>query len=180
MIHRIFAIDPSVNSCGWALFENEDLLKSGTIRSLNDAPEHAYDDRVEWMLLQLDQVLVDTQFFVSETETGNLYRSIVIEKPCQWGAYKSTASQHSGSLQVLTLLVGAMFGHFLGYLSTQVVLIPVSTWKGQLTKDITQRRMELKYLRKFKTNDEADAVGIGDYYYKNIQKYIEGNEKTNE
>jgi hypothetical protein len=163
-----------VNSCGWALFENEDLLESGTIKSLRDAPEHAYDDRVEWMLLELDKVLLDINFF---TDSDTIAKHVVIEKPCQWGAYKSTASQHSGSLQVLTLLVGAMFGHFLGFCNTKVTLIPVSQWKGQLKKEITQKRMETKYLKRFHTNDEADAVGIGDYYYKNIQKYIEGNER---
>lgn len=74
------------------------------------------------------------------------------------------ASSRSGSLQILTLLTGALTHWATNMVGVENVrLIKVSQHKGQLPKHVTQKRMEKKYNCKFKTDHEADAANLGDY-----------------
>ena len=159
------AIDPSVNSLGWALFRDRELRYSGTIKGLG--PNLIHERRIEYIIdtLQVcvighlpDEVHVDT---------------VLIEKPKLWGAVKSVASQHSGSLLGLHILVGALYWWGRTF-ANEAIFIPVSDWKGQLPKDVTTRRMEAKYDIKTSSNDEADAIGIGDYYLNRSEQAKKG------
>lgn len=161
---RVFAIDPSVNHLGWAVMDiDQDIhpvgvahkvVASGTIDAPEEFKQENLVERLEWMAEAIEDVATDFDFDV-----------IVIERPEPWGAYKSMASDRSGAMQMLTLLIGALAYWAIGWVSAESVkLVKVSTWKGQLPKHITKRRMEQKYGQGFKTDHEADAVGIGDYY----------------
>jgi len=156
---KILAVDPSVLHCGWAYMEDIavprggiSLHASGTIVSPEEYKTATLVQRIGFVLSDLTTVECDVD-------------KIIIEEPEPWGAYKSMASSRSGSLQMLTLLTGALVGWGIGQsYSTSVELVKVSKWKGQLPKHVTQARMEKKYQRKFATNDEADAVGLGDWW----------------
>lgn len=100
-------------------------------------------------------------------EESFTHHRLIIEQPELWGAYKSVASAHSGSLLGLYLLTGALFGWAIGK-NNIPRLIPVSEWKGQLPKEIIAKRMIAKYHVTFATDHESDAVGLGDYF---CQKY---------
>lgn len=161
---NVFSIDPSVNHLGWAVMDiDQDIhpvgvankvVASGTIEAPEEFKQENLVERLEWMICAIDDVV--TNFCID---------AVVIERPESWGAYKSMASSRSGSLQMLTLLVGALTQWALTQaIAENVKLIKVSQWKGQLPKHITKKRMEQKYSKKFKTDHEADAVGIGDYY----------------
>jgi len=151
--YRIFAIDPSINYLGWAVMELDTVVASGTINA-SVMQKADFVERLGWMTAALQDVVEDFEF-----------DHIVIERPEQWGAYKSMASGASGSLQMLTLIVGALTYWAVimsGVENTR--LITVTQWKGQTPKHITKRRMEEKYHTRFKTDHEADAVGIGSYF----------------
>jgi len=149
---RVFAIDPSVNYLGWVLMGPGAIRTFGTIKA-NQTKNASYTERIDWMIGELDDVATDFAFDV-----------IAMEQPETWGAYKSVASSRSGSLQVLTLLVGALMYWAITKVSVEnVELIKVSQHKGQLPKKVTQSRMERKYNCKFTTSHEADACSVGDY-----------------
>jgi len=151
----VLSIDPSVLSLGYACFEGGKLITFGTVKKKNG--KLPLEARIINIIEGLEEELTLLNLPISKCE------ACVIEKPQLWGAFKSVASMHSGALLSLHILVGALFWwgqtrFFKAY------LIPVSEWKGQLSKEITTKRMEQKYGVKFKTNDESDAVGLGSYY----------------
>ena len=152
---NILALDPSILHLGWAymcLHQHRDIviLDSGTIV----VPEEYKDEELVKRIGANIEALYDLDFDVD---------TVVIEQPESWGAYKSMASSRSGSLLKLELLTGALVGWALT-VGLEPILIPVSKWKGQLPKHVTTKRMEKKYERKFATSDEADSVGLGDWY----------------
>jgi len=151
---RVFAIDPSVNYLGWVVMEPGTVVAYGTIDA-GQMKDASWTERIAWMISALDDVADN---FCYEFDT------VAMEQPETWGAYKSMASSRSGSLQVLTLLVGALMYWAITKVSVEnVKLIKVSQHKGQLPKHITQKRMEKKYNVKFQTDHEADACSVGNY-----------------
>jgi len=152
----ILAIDPSILSLGYAIFEGEKLLKSGTV--VEESSKESLEDRICRMIEHLQDVFKEG-IPICKLET------CVIEKPQLWGAYKSVASMHSGSLLGLHVLVGALY--WWGSAKFQNChLIPVSEWKGQLPKRVTKARVEKLYGIICTTDDESDAVGLGSYFIK--------------
>ena len=160
---NVLAIDPSINHLGWAIMTSGKVLLSGTINASPDAKGHDDVHRIDWMINQLDALMlknVHTLVTVGEVPV----EIVAIERPESWGAYKSMASDRSGSLQILTLLVGALAQWSLNIVGPRcTMLIKVSQHKGQLPKKVTQKRMEKKYKCQFQTDHEADAASVGDY-----------------
>lgn len=156
-VRKVLAIDPSINSLGWAILEppNDEpsLLDFGTV--ICHTVRLPVETRMNTTIAGLEDAVRDL-----DRES-----TVVIEKPELWGAYKSVASMHSGDLLGLYLLVGALYWWAANrFESHKVFLIPVSTWKGQLPKTVTQKRMEKRYDVKFTTDDEADACGLGTHF----------------
>lgn len=163
---KILAIDPSLLSLGWTVMEHTKLAGEcndppvlctyGTLCPPKELKAETLAKRIVYILSALSDILEASSRALHDIDT------VVIEQPESWGAYKSMASAHSGSLLGLHILTGAL----LGWAATvaDVELIKVSKWKGQLPKVVTKKRMEKKYKTTFKTSDEADAVGLGDYF----------------
>lgn len=150
---RVLALDPSINHLGWALMIPGRALMYETIDAPTESKFQELVYRIDWIIGELDDLPGQQDF-----------DTVAIEKPEPWGAYKSMASSRSGSLQMLTLVVGALTQWALARVGADnVKLVKVSTWKGQLPKTVTKKRMEKKYNCKFATGHESDAVGLGDY-----------------
>ncbi len=154
----ILAIDPSVRNLGWAVLgppnENPQLIEFGTVKC--DTVGLPDETRMNTVIAGLEDAA--REYLLELTH-------IVIEKPQLWGAYKSVASMHSGDLLGLHILTGALYWWASTIVqSHNTFLIPVSTWKGQLPKTVTQKRMESRYGVKFATDDESDACGLGTHY----------------
>lgn len=174
---NILALDPSILHLGWAYMHCHFtigsavstivILDSGTIITPEEYKDVNLVKRIYFNLEMLNSLDLDVD-------------NVIIEQPENWGAYKSMASSRSGSLLKLELLTGAIVGYTLALLEdpTAVVLVPVSKWKGQLPKHVTQKRMEKKYNCKFGTNDESDAVGIGDWYLSQQSKENNKDERS--
>lgn len=149
---RVFAIDPSVNYLGWVVMDPGVVVSYGTINA-GQMKTASYTERIDWMIDRLNDVASDF-----------IFDEIAMEQPETWGAYKSVASSRSGSLQVLTLLTGALMYWACRAVGVEnVELVKVSQHKGQLPKRITQQRMERKYNVKFNSDHEADACSVGNF-----------------
>lgn len=157
---RVFAIDPSINYLGWVVMDPGVVVAHGTIDS-GQVKDASWVERIDWMI---DAIAIDFEIDV-----------IAMEQPETWGAYKSMASSRSGSLQILTLLVGALVWWAITKVGVEnVKLIKVSQHKGQLPKHVTQKRMEKKYNCKFNSNHEADACSVGNYV---LERSVNGTER---
>lgn len=151
----ILALDPSINHLGWAVMQEDRCPLYGTIQA-PPMQQASTVERIDWIITNLDDQMLGM---------GRMLETIIIEQPEPWGAYKSMASSRSGSMQMLTLVVGALSWWAIRAVGVDNVrLVKVSQWKGQLPKRITKQRMEAKYNCVFKTTDEADAVGLGDWW----------------
>jgi len=165
-MNTLLSIDPSIRSLGFAVFINDELTASGTVKRKLVRGE-SLENRIQAIIEGLEEELRKKKIPSIRLD------AVVIEKPQLWGAFKSVASMHSGSLLGLHILVGALFWWGIEKFF-ESYLIPVSEWKGQLPKTETRKRMEALYGKKFDTNDESDAVGLGTYF---IKKRRKGNDK---
>lgn len=155
----ILAIDPSIMNLGWALLSptasvGPRLIAYGTV--VRKTGELSPESRINSIIWGLNSA-------IGETGHERDIDVVVIEQPQLWGSYKSAASLHQGALLGLFILTGALYW-WANHNFPRAHLIPVTEWKGQLPKHVTQKRMEQKYGVKFATDDESDACGLGDYW----------------
>ena len=161
----LIACDPSINSMGWAVFNLETLAleASGTTTNALWAKSKLSQS------IRLASIMRNLEADISEWL--NRSEILVIEQPQLFSSYKSMASTRSGSLLILHLLVGALYWWGIShdqFDTSGTHLIPVSTWKGQLPKHVTAVRMKRKYaIKSFETDDQSDAVGLGDWFIVN-------------
>ena len=166
----ILAIDPSIVSLGIAgLIHREglnDYLVSDSVVIPEKTRKLPYGLRISMMLGQ-----VRRQATIYEGMLSTPFTHIIIERPRQWGAVKSVASQQSGDMEKLYLFVGALLSMFQNMYGWANVYIPyVTEHKGQLPKHVTQKRMETQWCRSFPTDDEADAVWIASWANRQLEK----------
>jgi len=164
---QVLAIDPSLNSMGYAILDmiEDSIIVSGTIKATNKERHEKTEKRITQQLCKLSATLY------GELRTGNI-AYIIIEQPESWGAYKSMASQKSGDLLGLHILVGSLFWWARTWqllthqdrFKNPVHLIKVSKWKGQLQKRHTLKQVKRKYDCNPQTNDESDAIGIASWF----------------
>lgn len=86
---------------------------------------------------------------------------------CEWptgnfGGAKALAARNSDAILKLCFLIGKLSTQF-----NEFNLVPVIKWKGQLKKEITQKRAEEFFHQKGFTSHCSDAVGIGKYVLQN-------------
>lgn len=136
-------IDPGISGTGVAFFYGKNLITWGTYRS----------SRLSWEKCAYD--LAQRIFWGYEGKVDKAF--------CEWptGRFSSDAglaAHNSDAILKLSFLIGN-----LNYAFGGIELIKVQTWKGQLPKELTQKRAE-KFFKKtgFKSH-AADAVGIGQY-----------------
>ena len=145
------SIDPSVRSCGWAVWKNKSLKDFGVMYAANTKEK-------DWQQ--------------SGEEIGNSLRDKAVkwkvEKVyCEFPAYfGDNVAAHSGSLVKLSWMVGFLNGLFIAQ-NVSYELVRVNDWKGQLPKNIVQMRiariLPKNIIRRLNSmrSDAYDAVGIG-------------------
>lgn len=155
--HRLLAIDPSTKALGWAVFTlaPNRLIESGVMRQRND---DGPDDEPAW-LMNLDEVVEKVRCVCTEHGIS----LAVIEQPQMFGSSRGKAAAASGSILKLTAVAFALRERLM-VLGVDVLMVPVSRWKGQTPKLITQKRVRRVWGWEGNDHNEADAVGIGDWY----------------
>ena len=154
----ILAIDPSINSCGTAVFNEDDkklvfykLIKSVDTSDSKDV--FGYASKAKQIVLQL-QHLVINKYSINK---------IILEVPEYW-RIEGFAARESGSISKLTFICGMIYNI---NDDIEYTLYVPRMWKKQLPKEVVNNR-----LRKVYTNIDiahtdhnvVDAIGIGHYY----------------
>ena len=133
-------IDPGIN-CGIARFKENKLEEWKTI----------YGKGKSWFNKCID-VREQIRPFLVATHT------VYIE----WPSFQGMIAQNTGSIVKLAYLIGQIAS-----LHSNVILIPVNQWKGNLPKLVTQKRAEKFFNRSGFKNHVADAIGLGQYCIEN-------------
>jgi len=145
----LLAIDPGLNSMGWALWDRDNATDLPTRVGLLHAPRR---------LSLVNRSLFLATSLESETQSVKGGIELVSEYPAYHGRVKGW---DSGDLQKLVFLVGVLAGYFC---NSEFTPVTPGEWKGQLPKDVVirrlQKRMGVKETAHFK-KDIWDAVGIG-------------------
>ena len=163
MPRYVVAIDPSIASCGVAVWEFTNWRKWENITPpdqvhlwhpiLRNPKEATWDAKLTWMAQRFDELL----------EVLGDVKTVGCELPMLVRGGGGDVVASSGALVKLSCCVGAFAG-VCAVKDVEFLPIPVYEWKGQLPKDIVNRRIRQllgnENCRKFK-RDIWDAVGIG-------------------
>ena len=146
----ILVVDPSINSCGVAYFDEGRFVDTQIIRSRGAS----FDDRLASLFDQF-----------REAANERIVNLAVIERPDEWTRTNRPESQHgrsinTGDLMKLAAAVGTIHAAFQAE-DIQVVSPTVATWKGMGSKADTAIRVELMTGVRITNNHEADAAGLG-------------------
>ena len=138
----MFTIDPGISGTGWALWDDEGKLKfSGVI---TPPARFKWEDKCQIVIKQL-------------MTKWRGAREVYVEFPAMMGGGRGVVTASSGALVKLTILVGMIMNEF------SAKPITVASWKGQLPKEIVEKRVK-ELLPKCKAKSHAiDAIGIGLY-----------------
>lgn len=157
-----FAIDPSIKALGWALVRGSVVIASGVIkerrarrggRGGRGAKKVPVADRVARMVDLVDAVFDNG----GQLKAGD---KVVIECPEIYGSGKGVVANASGSVLTLASVAWGLWGHFRAY-GILVVMARPREWKGNVPKEIMQRRIKRRLGWVPEDHNEADAVGIG-------------------
>jgi len=144
-MRRLF-IDPSINHCGWALFDAGDLRHFGTF----NARPGSLVDRLEQIKQHFGKLAHDMA--VEET---------VIEELSEW----TREGKNVGPLLKEAMAIGVLIG-----VTPPAVLVQ---WKKKESKQDTQRKVELLYKRFLdgqRTSEHCrDAIGMAHYWLSELK-----------
>jgi len=163
--YRLLCIDPGTKVTGIALFEVWTDTKEGIYVHSEALKAEASDNWFD----RLDKMLTKV---VDEALYPYLPDIVLIEQPRHFfGTSKGQGAMNSGAIEKVAALVFAIWGavHIIAGDEKEVecVLVPVNKWKGNVPKEVTQKRILTHWGIHFTgwtTDDEADAIGIGDWY----------------
>ena len=165
---RVIAIDPGLTGTGWALWhaESDSLLPKeahlpiacGTCRA---PKEGSLAQRSEALWVKLFEQLTDKKSYLPFG-----WRSdptfVFIEIPQHFGSSARGIAAQSGGIYDLTFLVGYLAAKFVG---CSVITFTPNEWKGQLPKDVVERRVRRIIGDRFDglgvKSHAVDAVGLG-------------------
>ena len=164
------AIDPSIKSLGYAIFINEELYASGTLAIPIDTSKPLVQRIIEMYQL----VSLTFEPIITPAKLANRQCILIIEQPQVFVTPTQVANVSTGSFSAqdilkLTMMVGALIAFGYERRSSVQLVTPIK-WKGNLKKWQTKERMEKKYSKVFRTPDESDAVGIGDWFIGQLAK----------
>lgn len=171
MIKYILTVDPGTRNAGWSFFNIlEDqkqavLSASGCVR----VPAKTKD----W-IARIDTIVHEISMLIRKKDPSMKQPFIlIVELPMNFGSSKGMAASNSGSVGKLMGCVFQLKGTVMNLFEscTEVKLVPVRTWKGNTPKSITQKRILKHWNAVGSTEDESDAIGIGDYWVRNVLKY---------
>lgn len=172
MGRRFLAVDPSIESVGWALYDDVDMELIEAGHFVTQRGTHAQ------RLMQIGEAI-----YLLTLEHGPDY--VVIEEPMIYPEYPGQRKKNIDPNDIikLALATGAVFGAVVagvlqaaGEMHIESVTYLPREWKGQMPKDVMNNRVQrhldrggievpcLKRLNKRQRGDVLDAIGIGLYH----------------
>lgn len=155
---RVLAIDPSTTKAGVAWgrhirpFVPAHLMGCGVF--VTDDKDH-FTTKVHDLTNYVDKLHEVTKF-----------SDCVIEMPETWASPKGVRASTSGSMMMLGMAVGEL-RRWAICRGVRAHLVRVSTWKGQLSKELMFRRLRARGFHQVHDRagyDEADAVSLLDWW----------------
>ena len=152
LLNDVLTVDPGLMGTGWALWRNKKSpVGTGVLKTEHGKSAISWEERSHRISDGFSALLV--------TYTPKL---VVIEFPGLFGAdATSYAAASKGDLFKLTYLVGNL-GVLVHRIGSKVETLPPSKWKGQMPKDVVDRRI-MRAIGKKYPNHIGDAVGMGLY-----------------
>lgn len=156
----LLCVDPSLTRTGWAFFAWRDdagwkLHSAGVFKQRRCTNE--WVATMDKMVSQLREKL----FVLRDEWEGRIV--ILVEQPELMLGGRGLAAHNSGAVMKLTAMVFTVRARC-AELGLPCKLIPVSRWKGQVPKEVTQQRVRRYWGWSGTDHNEADAVGIGDWW----------------
>lgn len=164
---KALCIDPGTKKTGWALIEYCPSLNHVSLKASGVIVAKSKD----W-IERIDEIIIQfTKMF--ENHTYSYLSKILIEQPQIFiGSAKGQAANNSGSVMKLTALAFSIRTHFSHKSLAEIAMIPVKKWKGDQKKSITAMRVK-RYWRHVDVDDnETDAIGIADWYFRKQLKML--------
>jgi Holliday junction resolvasome RuvABC endonuclease subunit len=148
---NFISVDPGTRTTGWAIFKEKNLFLFGKISS----------NKGNW-LENTNHIVRCLDSIYNEHFTFGL-KVLYLEFPEYWAGEQGWAARESGSIQKLSFLCGRIYERFLEYMKVQ--LITPSKWKGQLPKEVVQKRLKTIFssIEKEEDHNVLDAIGVGYY-----------------
>lgn len=158
---RLLAIDPGTRRTGWAVFQVDLVAKyvcSSVIEIKNK--ELSWIQRIDFIVIKVFNLLSSYKI-----------DRVIIEQPETFiGSQRGNAAANTGTVAKLMALVFAIRTAVKYYKKrkVEVVLIPVRKWKGNVPKEVTQKRIKRYWGLDIESLDEADSIGLADYYVRKV------------
>lgn len=162
---KLLCIDPGTKKMGMAVFHVNHKAQTAKLVSyfvvLVPKSKGEWHDRIDTM----------TNEAICFCNTSKPDKVLIEEPRLFLSTRKGQAASNSGAILKLVAMVYCMAGALKALFTENVIMVPVQKWKGNVPKEITQRRV-LRYWR-CKSGDDniTDAVGIGDWYIRKQLKY---------
>ena len=153
----ILGIDPSIKRTGVSLFNmcSEELLDYKLIET----------GKIDHQGLTIELEAFEKEFKAFLFQKKGKITRVVIEQPSPWGGPRGGAAFFRDDYSKLCYSVGIIFCHIPK--RAKIIWLPVSVWKGQVSKKIIRDRLVNKY--KIPSNldlNVSDSIGIVDYCFK--------------
>lgn len=151
---KLLSIDPSINFCGFAFFNDKFLVEAGVLLS-----DKVFTEKLHWT-----QKAFSIFYKYQSLITTLAPDKIVIEMPTVWYTARGHGAKTSGALEKLFFITGLLVSQ----LPEAVTLITPLEWKGQQPKSVTESKVKkvfpnLNYLHSHNA-DMIDAIGLGLYF----------------
>jgi Holliday junction resolvasome RuvABC endonuclease subunit len=184
-MHYFVAIDPGTRYLGWAVFCADDKKKVGYFlisgcvtkktkrQKKKKVSKSAWIGRIDYMVDRIVDLCNNANLYADEL-------TVLIEQPMIFGSSKGRAALNSGAVGKLVACVFQLKGAIRSELpDTEIKLLPVRQWKGNLKKHVTAKRIKRSWgvVCAEGEDDETDAVGIGDYYLRKALRYKASKDK---
>jgi len=158
------SIDPGMRYTGWAYWEDDELQDWGLVHM-------SFPKGLEWQhraAAMAKKMLAELRYFTPAW--------IVCEFPQEMGGAGSRGdiALRSGSVRKLAAYVGMLEGRIAESMpDVQFIMVEPMTWKGQLPKEITLKRVLRDYPKVAGStvrHDVIDAIGIGRWRVRESKK----------
>lgn len=145
-LHRTITVDPGLHT-GWAYWDKTIYPEVGNIRGSSTKP---LEESMEKLWSDFHKVLIryiPLHCHIEGVETWT-------------GSLKSNIATKTGKLYKLSFLIGG-YCRICQQEAVGFNIIPPSRWKGQMNKDMVQKRIRRLNNLEYPNSHITDAVGIG-------------------
>lgn len=145
------SVDPGIRGTGFAVWQEDTLAAWGNVFPKGKG---FWVQRMRQVIAEFEKVL-------------RVYpdcRLMVIEQPMYFSSAFGNAVATSGDLIKLASVFGGLLGLAMALKVPAIEPVPVTDWKGQLPKSVTEKRVRRAYPNYVIEDHALDAVGLGIFW----------------